>query len=227
MAFNFPGTNQANSNMNKRWPEPTKSAAPPDEPAPSGRSSPTSTLPPPAARTGSQAVPVSFPQPYTASGGMTPFEDLGGLGQVNVVPSGFITPSSSGSWEVYDPMQGGALLRQIRPYSIEERRGLEAQAASLAVAAPNTVAALKALVDGRRDASIITKASVSARAQAAKIDLETGKAMATAATDMMELAPGWAELKAQMRQTLGESNHQQQISVAGVTGEIYQALGAG
>ncbi len=217
MPFGFDGFNNARSGFNRLPSEPTKSAAPPDDRPVSGPAQ------------SSRAVPTSFSQPFTAAagfGGATPFEDISQLGNVNVVPSGFITPGSSGSWEAYDPMQAGASLREIRPFSVQERQSFEAQAVDLAIGKEQTLLGLKALVQGHKDSSAITRETIKARVAVSREDLQTATVLSDGVVDLLGDAPAWAKIKAQLGKAYGESGHQQKLSVAGVTGALYSSLGA-
>lgn len=214
MAFGFDRFNQSMSGFSSLPSEPTKSAAPP-----SGQQEPS--RPTESAR----AVPVSFSQPFNASGKGSPFEDITQLGQVSVVDPSFLTPSSSGNWVPYNPTNAGALLRDIRPLTPEERRYFEAQQVDLANGKENTVAGLKALVAAHADASEITRTTITSRVAVAREDLKTGKTLADGVTAMLDLAPGWAGVKAALGSSFDESAHQQKLSVAGVTGQLYASLG--
>ena len=214
MPFGFDRFDQTMDRMNERFPEPTKSAAPPPE----------QPEPPRPAET-SRAVPVSFSQPFNAAGGGSPFEDLNPLSQVSIVDPSFLTPSSSGNWQPYNPTNAGSLLRDIRPLTVEERRYYEAQAVDLETGREETVKGLKSLVAAHRDASEITRTTINARVDVAKEDLATGKVLATGVTTMMGLAPDWAKIKSQLGYSLDESAHKQKLSVAGVTGQLYASLG--
>ncbi len=217
MPFGFNGFDGAKSGFNRLPSDQMKSAAPPDDRPVSG-----------SARS-SRAVPTSFSQPFTAAsgfGGASPFEDITQLGNVNVIGSNFITPGSSGSWEPYDPMQAGARLREIRPFSVQERQSLEAQAIDLATGKEQTIAGLKALVQGHKDSSAITRESIKARVAVSREDLQTATVFSDSVVTMLGDAPEWAKIKAQLGQAYNESGHQQKLSVAGVTGELYSSLGA-
>jgi hypothetical protein len=216
MPFGFDGFNRAMSGFN-RLPssEPTKSAAPSDQPQSFQPAEP------------ARAVPISFSQPFNASGKASPFEDITQLGQTSIVHPSFITPSSSGNWEPYNPTNAGALLRDIRPLTPEERRYFEAQEVDLATGKENTVAGLKALVSAHADASQITRSTIEARVAVAKEDLKTGQTLASGVTSMLELAPGWAGIKAALGNSFDESAHKQKLSVAEATGQLYASLGAG
>jgi hypothetical protein len=165
--------------------------------------------------------------PFTANGGGQIIDDLSGLGNVQIITQEHFTPESSGDWTPYRMANPRDLVGQLQPISLDQRRQLEAYAATAKNRLEETKAGVAALVELRGHEVGINKEILGARARVAQLDAQDISNRTNAVISMMKTAPGIAATKAELMYQHGEQRHQQRVKVLEAVPAILQAMGGG